>query len=195
MRLDEESYIRSHIAYNLVDFMSVGNLKYAYRSSFVEWPTSACGFPETLAAYIAMSGITPTMLFKHCTPPGLEGLSAAGWDRRVVYNNFFLSSVSFWRRPDVQKLLHFIDRSGGIYTHRWGDALIHAAVVQMFLLDKQVHKFSDWTYEHSTLWPDGSLRWGGIVVGSADPKAARAAEEFAQKHARQYMCIEDNVCG
>ncbi len=141
LRLDEESFIRSPIAYNLLEFMSARNISYAYRSSFVEWPTCASGFPETLAAHIVMSRRTPTTLYHHCTPPNLQGLSASGWDRRVIYNNFFLGSVPFWRRTDVQQLLRFIDRTGGMYTKRWGDAIIHAAVVQTFLEEDQVLRF------------------------------------------------------
>ena len=196
MRLDEESFIHSPIQYNLTQFMRDRDLTYAYRISFTEWPTSATGFPETLRAYLDMypQGDAPHLL-AHCTPASLDGLTGAGWSRFSFYNNFFLTAVPFWQRPDVRRLLEFVDRSGGIYTHRWGDALIHTAAVQIFLPEGGVHKFEDWTYEHATLGPGAQLKWGGIVGGSADPDSERRVAEFAAAHGGQaVLCVEESKC-
>ena len=48
-------------------------------------------------------------------------------------------------QPEVQAFIQLVDRTGGIYTHRWGDLLFHTAAVQIFLNESQVHKFTDWT--------------------------------------------------
>lgn len=144
MRLDEDSFILSPIEYNLVEFMRSNNKQYGYRMDTHEAHAYAVGFPQLLRAFLAMSSREPTTLLRHCTPPDLDGL-AQDWDHYSFYNNFFISNASFWRQPNVAELLQFIARSGGIYTHRWGDAPIHTAAVQIFMLEEQVHKFEDWT--------------------------------------------------
>jgi hypothetical protein len=144
MRLDEDSYIWSPIQYNLVEYMQSSSKQYGFRMETHEAHAYAVGFPQLLRAYLAMHSREPTPLLKHCTPQTLDGLSK-DWDHLAFYNNFFISNVSFWRQPHVADFLDFIVRSGGIYTHRWGDAPIQTAALQIFMPEEQVHKFDDWT--------------------------------------------------
>lgn len=67
-----------------------------------------------------------------------------------IYNNFFVTSVKFWRRPDVQRWLTHIDHRSLIYTHRMNDILWHSSTVQIFLPKSQVQLLDDFTYEHAT---------------------------------------------
>ena len=46
----------------------------------------------------------------------------------MFYNNFHVTSVDFWMRPDVQVLLDKIDTHGGIFYYRWGDAPLQSLV-------------------------------------------------------------------
>ena len=146
MRLDEDSFIHSQIPYDLVDFMEGRGLQYAYRVHAYEHNECVSGFPQAVHSHLVMfpEEATPSSLLSHCTPPSLEGL-LQDWDRFTFYNNFFLTNVSLWHRPNVRRFLEHVDRMGGIYTHRWGDAPIQTAAVQMFVPGEQVHKFSDWT--------------------------------------------------
>lgn len=146
MRLDEDSFIHSHIPYDLVEFMEGRGLQYAYRVDTHEDKHYAVGFQQIVRSHLAMffRDPYPSALLSHCTPPSLEGLSQ-DWNHFTFYNNFFLTNVSLWHRPNVRRFLEHVDRMGGIYTHRWGDAPIQTAAVQMFVPGEQVHKFSDWT--------------------------------------------------
>lgn len=40
----------------------------------------------------------------------------------MYYNNFFIKKVEFWHRPEVKQLIDEIDRDGGIFYMRFGDA-------------------------------------------------------------------------
>merc|ERR1711988_1768266 len=42
----------------------------------------------------------------------------------MYFTNFFVTKVSWWRQESVQLFLSAVDRNGGIYRHRWGDAPI-----------------------------------------------------------------------
>ena len=97
------------------------------------------------------------------------------------YNNFFITKVSFWKRPDVQSFLKHIDRIGGGYKYRWGDLMQQTSAVQIFMPKNKVYKFTDWTYEHVTLSKDGkNVVWGGIYEGAKD-KNSDAVKEFVAR--------------
>ena len=66
------------------------------------------------------------------------------------YNNFFVTSVAFWRSAPVRRLLDYIDRSGVIYARRYGDLLLQSIAVQIHMPRAEVHLFQGFTYEHST---------------------------------------------
>lgn len=124
-------------------------LDYAYRVSQTEGSSFTRGFPEALHLYITMHDIKPAFLYEHCNPQSLEGLLGGKWDAYAYYNNFFIARNALFTSPAVTHLLSYLDRVGGIYTQRWGDALIHAATVQMYVPKERVHGFTDWKYKHS----------------------------------------------
>lgn len=104
------------------------------------------------------------------------------WNRWGFYNNFFITKIDFWQRPDVQSLIRHFDRTGGIYKYRWNDLIFQTAVIQIFLPTTKVHKFTDWTYEHATI-KNGKLDWGGIYPGEGDeknPAAIQFQKEFGK---------------
>ena len=43
---------------------------------------------------------------------------------RIFFTNFFASRVNWWQRPDVAAFLGAVNRTGGVYFHRWGGVLL-----------------------------------------------------------------------
>jgi hypothetical protein len=54
----------------------------------------------------------------------------------MYYNNFFITSTKFWKRDDVQTAIDKIDKHGGIFYYRYGDAPIHTLLVTLFEANK-----------------------------------------------------------
>lgn len=48
----------------------------------------------------------------------------------IPFNNFFVLDLSLYQRPLVIAYLAHVDRDGGIYRHRWGDALLQGIMVK-----------------------------------------------------------------
>lgn len=88
-----------------------------------------------------------------------------------MYNNFFVTSVHWWRSAPVQRFLRYVDASGLIYTRRYGDLLLQSVAVQIFLPKSKVKMFDSFTYEHSTRIPRASY-------------LARVAEQMTMKRER-----------
>ena len=120
------------------------------------------GFPEALQLFITLNDIKPTFLYEFCNPPNSAGLTSEGWTGFSYYQNFFISRIQPWMEPQVTQLLDFLDRIGGMYLNRWSDALVHAAVAQIFMPKERVLHFSDFEYKHSNeLAHKGvAMHWG-----------------------------------
>ena len=60
----------------------------------------------------------------------------------IPFNNFFVVDLSLYQRPIVQDYLAYMDRSGGIYRYRWGDALVQGIMVKHVAGIKDVPLFT-----------------------------------------------------
>jgi hypothetical protein len=49
----------------------------------------------------------------------------------IYFTNFFVSRVDFWAEPAVANLLDAVEASHGIFAHRWGDAPIQSAALDL----------------------------------------------------------------
>ena len=205
MRMDEDSLLWSPIGYNLFQFVASRNIEYAYR--LTAWEHGFHGFsgdyffrfPRMLAA----KGILPESsgwLLDSCVP-GRRNIGnftfkncGEPWG---VYNNFFISKVSFWFRPDVRRFLVAINESNLVYTLRFNDILWHSTAIKVFMRSDRVFLFQDWAYEHITFrdvvhgglrtrkWTGQCAQVGALALGSEGTK-----HEPARKRAREVLKAE-----
>lgn len=64
------------------------------------------------------------------------------------WSNFEIASLNFFRSEVYQKYFDFLDKKGGFYYERWGDAPIHSLAASIFLGKQKIHFFDDIGYEH-----------------------------------------------
>ncbi|KAH9411583.1 glycolipid2-alpha-mannosyl transferase [Ordospora pajunii] len=64
------------------------------------------------------------------------------------WTNFEIASFDVFRNEVYQKYFDWLDRTGGFFYERWGDAPVHSIAASLFLDKDQVHFFSDMGYEH-----------------------------------------------
>jgi alpha 1,2-mannosyltransferase len=65
------------------------------------------------------------------------------------WSNFEIASLDLWRSPEYIKYFEYLDRKGGFFYERWGDAPVHSLFVAMFLSSDEIHHFEDIGYYHS----------------------------------------------
>ena len=157
MRLDEDSRLLSEVPYNLFGYMRSHGLLFGYRMVSYESGYDGERFHAFVRSYLLAEqrrapAFRPQWLLDGC---GANATSRDFSHHRCgevfgFYNNFFVSSVAFWRSGPVQRLLSHIDKSGYIYTRRYGDLLLQSVCIQIHLPRTRVHLFREFTYEHST---------------------------------------------
>ncbi|KAI0354535.1 glycosyltransferase family 15 protein [Trametes cingulata] len=77
------------------------------------------------------------------------------------WSNFEIADMDFWRGEAYSKFFEHLDRSGGFYYERWGDAPVHSIAAALFQSKDRIHFFDEIGYEHNpyTHCPRGDGAW------------------------------------
>lgn len=67
------------------------------------------------------------------------------------WSNFEIARLDFYRSKEYRAYFEALDRAGGFWTERWGDAPVHSLAAGLFLAPEQVHYFRDIGYRHTTI--------------------------------------------
>ena len=137
LRLDDNSLINQPIKYDLFKWMKHKHISYGYRSWQHDDPLYTKGLWEATWKYIEQFNITPVF---HKWPKGL-----------CFFNNFELSELTFWKSKEYKHYVDYVDKLGGIYYYRWGDAPIKSIGVSLFMRNDKLHWFRDINYTHKLI--------------------------------------------
>ena len=66
----------------------------------------------------------------------------------LVWSNFEIGDLDFFRSPEYLTYFEHLDEAGGFYYERWGDAPVHSIAAALFLPKSQLHFFDEIGYYH-----------------------------------------------
>ncbi|KAK7959917.1 uncharacterized protein PG986_004771 [Apiospora aurea] len=120
------------------------------------------------------------------TPAGYEIMTEEEeYNSCQFYSNFEVGSLDYFRGEKHQSYFQHLDRSGGFYYERFGDAPVHTLSVNMFLPKRRVWYFRDIGYPHA-FCRDCPPHVEKLTYGpEQDPKKIRAAELNASLRRRR----------
>ncbi|OQO14541.1 hypothetical protein B0A48_01419 [Cryoendolithus antarcticus] len=67
------------------------------------------------------------------------------------WSNFEIARLDFFRSKEYEDFFTMMDRSGGFWMERWGDAPIHSLAAGALLSPSDIHYFRDFGYRHTTI--------------------------------------------
>ena len=134
IRLDGDSIIHSDLF--LDDFIDGDNIYGYVKDQFDDHKDTKETLPLAIKKYIDNNDIRI-----YCDREKINN-----WN---FYNNFHISKLSFWQKPEVLDFINFIHQEGGIEKYRWGDSTLQANLVRMFCPPEKINKF-DFKYEHGS---------------------------------------------
>ncbi|EJU05659.1 glycosyltransferase family 15 protein [Dacryopinax primogenitus] len=70
------------------------------------------------------------------------------YNRCHFWSNFEIGDLNFWRGEAYTKYFEYLDKAGGFYYERWGDAPVHSIGAALFAHKDQIHFFNDIGYKH-----------------------------------------------
>lgn len=64
------------------------------------------------------------------------------------WSNFEIASLKFFRGKAYSDYFDYLDKQGGFFYERWGDAPVHSIAVALFMNKDKIHYFHDVGYNH-----------------------------------------------
>ncbi|KKY27933.1 putative alpha-mannosyltransferase [Phaeomoniella chlamydospora] len=93
------------------------------------------------------------------TQPGHQGIKDVDPDDMEgekynmchFWSNFEIARLDWFRSKEYNDFFNMMDRSGGFWMERWGDAPIHSLAAGALLAPRDIHYFRDFGYRHTTI--------------------------------------------
>ena len=137
-RLDDDSLIRRPINYDLFQVMRDGGYQYGYRQINKGWSPVDYALWDAVDQYLNST-------------PSLKPTFYRQWPKNAAryFNNFEVSALRVWMSAQYRDYFNFVDRLGGIYYYKWGDAAIKTIAVTLFIPRDRTHRFTGIAYSHT----------------------------------------------
>ncbi|CAF2814702.1 unnamed protein product [Rotaria sp. Silwood2] len=144
-RLDTHSYIFGEKPIeDPFDIMQKRNIQYAFTMANIDDKIHTVGLWSTFHEFLKDHCMKPSIAFRETQTNWFNSYSIA-----IIYTNFAIANVSLFRDDSlIRAWLHKVDRNGGIYRYRWGDAPIHTLVLTQLVSRNQIARFRYFGYMH-----------------------------------------------
>ena len=158
MRMDTDSFVRGRVENDPFVRMEAEGADYGYITMQRERAEVVVGLWDTVSGYAAANNLQTSTLQAMTTAEG-------DWNLLYYYNNFEICRLSFARSDAYQSFFNYLDRTEGIYRHRWGDAPIRTMAVALLLPPEKVLCFEDIAYSHSGFYTNERHRLVDRIAG------------------------------
>ncbi|KAG2177696.1 hypothetical protein INT44_008210 [Umbelopsis vinacea] len=136
------------VDYDVFGLMAAKKYKYGWTLSLTDYPATLKTFWPTVVDWMK----------KHPEWMTTGNSSISKWihddDKNETYNfchfwsNFEVGDLNWLRSEQYVSYFEHLDKSGGFFYERWGDAPVHSVAVALMLKESEVHFFNDIGYTH-----------------------------------------------
>lgn len=152
-RLEPSTNYFCQLDYDVFKFMEKNDKVYGYVLSLYDSPDSVASLWPTTIEFLQEH---PQYLHPNAAKTWLrENLlhpdhykTAQGYSTCHFWSNFEIGDMDFFRAEAYTEWVEHLDRSGGFYYERWGDAPVHSIGLGLFADKTKIHWFRDIGYEH-----------------------------------------------
>ncbi|KAJ5223380.1 hypothetical protein N7468_007922 [Penicillium chermesinum] len=142
-----------NVDYDVFRYMEDRNKTYGFTINLYDAPqTIPSLWPETkkfLAAnptFISENNMLEWITDDQARPDHTE--AANGYSTCHFWSNFEIGDMDFFRGDKYEAYFQHLDRAGGFFYERWGDAPVHSLGIGLFADANNVHWFRDIGYNH-----------------------------------------------
>ncbi|KAI7897890.1 nucleotide-diphospho-sugar transferase [Cokeromyces recurvatus] len=149
-RVEPDVKFTCDIDYDPFKVMREKDLKYGFTISLYEYENTIPTLWKTTKQFMKEypQHIVPTndseSLMSWITDNGGETYNLCHF-----WSNFEIGSLAFLRSQAYLDYFNYLDKAGGFFYERWGDAPVHSIAVAMMLKKSDVHFFYDIGYFHN----------------------------------------------
>ena len=152
-RVEPKVHFFCDVDYDVFRFMQDNNKTYGFTVNLYDAPESIPTlWPETqkfLAAHPEYVHPNNAMEWLQDDVQRPEHNKAAnGYSTCHFWSNFEIGDLNFWRSQPYEDYFNHLDRAGGFFYERWGDAPVHSIALGLFEDKSKIHWFRDIGYQH-----------------------------------------------
>ncbi|KAK9467731.1 glycosyl transferase [Lipomyces arxii] len=145
-RVEPDVHFFCDIDYDPFSFMEENNLKYGFNMNILD---DARSFPSMWRQTQEFMAEYPELIHPEADFSWILDFKNDGeYNNCQFFSNFEIGSLDFFRSKTYNTYFDYIDRKGGFYYERFGDAPLHTLAVVLFLSKKETHFFRDIGYQH-----------------------------------------------
>ncbi|KAH6686270.1 putative alpha-1, 2-mannosyltransferase [Plectosphaerella plurivora] len=152
-RVEPSVHFFCDVDYDVFRYMHDNNKTYGFTINLYDAPKSIPSlWPET-KKFIAQN---PHYLHENNAMDWLTDKTrrpentadANGYSTCHFWSNFEIGDMDFWRSKPYEDYFNHLDRAGGFFYERWGDAPVHSIALGLFEDKSKIHWFRDIGYQH-----------------------------------------------
>lgn len=135
------------INFDVFKFMAEKKLKYGFTVSLFEVPDTIKTFWAKVKTFISEN---PQYLPENNLKNFITDENG-DYNRCHFWSNFEVADLDFWRGEAYSKFFDYLDKEGGFFYERWGDAPVHSVAAALFLEKSEVYHFDVIGYYHNPI--------------------------------------------
>lgn len=155
-RVEPETHFYCDMTYDPFTMMRQNGKAYGFVIAIPEYPETIPTLWNTSKAFfqsnpdvVASDNAAQFILDKdHLRPDDIHIDSDDEYNMCHFWSNFEIANLNFFRSDQYQRYFEYLDKAGGFFYERWGDAPVHTIALSMMLNRSQIHHFSDIGYRH-----------------------------------------------
>ncbi|KAJ9102105.1 Glycolipid 2-alpha-mannosyltransferase 1 [Naganishia cerealis] len=144
-RVEPDTKIYCNIDYDVFKWMKDNNKAYGWTISLPEYIETIPTLWDTTKKFMAEN---PQFVHKNNMMDWISDDGGETYNKCHFWSNFEIASLDLWRSEAYRKYFEYLDKAGGFFYERWGDAPVHSIAAALFLSRDQIHFFNDVGYYH-----------------------------------------------
>ena len=145
-RVEPDVHFFCDINYDVFRFARDNKIKYGFTMNILD---DARSFPSLWSRTMSFINAHPELIHPDADLDWLlEPFNGNDYNNCQFFSNFEVGDLSFFRGEANEKYFKWLDRGGGFYYERFGDAPIHTLSVAMFVPKHEIWYFRDIGYQH-----------------------------------------------
>ncbi|PHH63463.1 hypothetical protein CDD81_5842 [Ophiocordyceps australis] len=171
-RVEPNVHFFCDVDYDVFAYMYDNNKTYGFTINLYDDPkTLPTLWPETVKflsdnpSYVVHDKSALKWLTDDTKRPN-HNKKAQGYSTCHFWSNFEVADMEFWRSNVYQDYFDHLDRAGGFFYERWGDAPVHSIALGLWEDSSKIHWFRDIGYQHIPFFNcPNSPKCRGCVTG------------------------------
>ena len=143
-RVEPNVHFFCDVDYDVFRYMQDHNKTYGFTVNLYDSPESVAGLWPATQQFIAdhPEYLHPNNAIKWLQEDTIRPENyqkANGYSTCHFWSNFEIGDMSFWRSKAYEEYFQHLDRAGGFFYERWGDAPVHSIGLGLFEDQNKIH--------------------------------------------------------